>query len=392
MRTGRKAAPGVPPSSRAGHGGVLHSPRRRSSSGDGRGPQNRSDRASRSGGFDSRPPPPHVDRREPERRVREEPPCDGTDPRRRTPRTDQVLRRPATRRRDADAWPERAVKAAVVDALARCRAGRSPPRTWSTRSSRPCLLRATSMRPVLNATGVVVHTNLGRAPLSAAAVEALSVAAGATDVELDLATGRRGPPRRRRAGRLWPPRCPTPADVHVVNNGAAALALVTCALAAGREVVVARGELVEIGDGFRIPELMESVGARLREVGTTNRVRLRGLRRAPSDRAHRASCSRCTPRTSGSRASPPRSRSRELAGSRASRWSPTSAPACSRPHPPAARRARRRHALRRRRRPRHRLGRQAARRPAVRAAARARRARRAPAPPPLRPRACASTS
>src|SRR4051812_48928858 len=133
------------------------------------------------------------------------------------------------------------------------------------------------MRPVINATGVLLHTNLGRAPLSAAAVEALVAAAGTTDVELDLGTGQRG---RRGRGALaaLAEAVPDAGGVHVVNNGAAALALVTRALVtgptvAGREVVVARGELVEIGDGFRIPELLESVGARLREVGTTNRVR-----------------------------------------------------------------------------------------------------------------------
>jgi L-seryl-tRNA(Ser) seleniumtransferase len=132
---------------------------------------------------------------------------------------------------------------------------------------------ATTLRRVVNATGVIVHTNLGRAPLSEAAVEAIALAAGATDVELDLESGRRG---RRGAAALTALRDAVPgaAAAHVVNNGAAALALVTCALAAGREVIVARGEMVEIGDGFRIPELLESVGARLREVGTTNRVRL----------------------------------------------------------------------------------------------------------------------
>jgi L-seryl-tRNA(Ser) seleniumtransferase len=126
---------------------------------------------------------------------------------------------------------------------------------------------------VLNATGVVVHTNLGRAPLSDAAVHAVAVASGATDVELDLTTGTRGP---RGAGALsaLAAAVPEAEAVHLVNNGAAALALVTCVLAQGRDVVVARGEMVEIGDGFRIPELLESVGARLREVGTTNRVRL----------------------------------------------------------------------------------------------------------------------
>ncbi len=132
---------------------------------------------------------------------------------------------------------------------------------------------ATGMRRVLNATGVVVHTNLGRAPLSDAAIDALVVAAGATDVELDLDTGARGRRGRGALGALAAA-VPDAESVHVVNNGAAALALVTCALAMGRNVVIARGELVEIGDGFRIPELMESVGATLREVGTTNRVRL----------------------------------------------------------------------------------------------------------------------
>jgi L-seryl-tRNA(Ser) seleniumtransferase len=131
----------------------------------------------------------------------------------------------------------------------------------------------TTLRRVLNATGVVVHTNLGRAPLSAAAVEALAAASGPTDVELDLETGARG---RRGRGALaaLAAAVPDAEAVHVVNNGAAALALVTAALASGLEVVVARGELVEIGDGFRIPALLEAAGARLREVGTTNRVHL----------------------------------------------------------------------------------------------------------------------
>jgi L-seryl-tRNA(Ser) seleniumtransferase len=144
------------------------------------------------------------------------------------------------------------------------------------------------MRPVLNATGVVVHTNLGRAPLSTAAIEALRTAAGPTDVELDLSTGRRGP-RGAAALAALAAAVPEAAGVHVVNNGAAALALVACALAAsadgpGREIVVARGELVEIGDGFRIPDLLESVGARLREVGTTNRVRLSDYAAAVGER------------------------------------------------------------------------------------------------------------
>ena len=126
---------------------------------------------------------------------------------------------------------------------------------------------------MLNATGVVLHTNLGRAPLSPAALEAVVAAAGHTDVELDLATGRRAR-RGRTALAALAAAVPDAGDVHVVNNGAAALVLAATALAAGREIVVSRGELVEIGDGFRLPDLLESTGARLREVGTTNRTAL----------------------------------------------------------------------------------------------------------------------
>jgi len=165
------------------------------------------------------------------------------------------------------------VKAAVVDVLDACRRGDVEPEDVPAVVVSALPVSPTSLRRVVNATGIVVHTNLGRAPLSPAAVAALAVAAGATDVELDLATGSRG--RRGRATMsALADAVPDAGDVHVVNNGAGALALAACALAAGREVVIARGELVEIGDGFRIPELLESVGARLREVGTTNRVRL----------------------------------------------------------------------------------------------------------------------
>jgi L-seryl-tRNA(Ser) seleniumtransferase len=118
---------------------------------------------------------------------------------------------------------------------------------------------------------VLLHTNLGRAPLSPAARDAVVAAAGTTDVELDLATGERG---RRGAGALeaLAAAVPDAGGVHVTNNGAASLVLAATALAAGREIVIARGEMVEIGDGFRVPDLLESTGARLREVGTTNRV------------------------------------------------------------------------------------------------------------------------
>ncbi|OAH61824.1 L-seryl-tRNA(Sec) selenium transferase [Dietzia cinnamea] len=142
---------------------------------------------------------------------------------------------------------------------------------------------AVTLTRVLNASGVLLHTNLGRAPLSDAAVRALAEAAGTNDVELDLATGRRG---RRGRGALDALRAavPTAGDVHVVNNGAAALALAVTALGGpGRTVVIARGEMVEIGDGFRLPELLESTGTRLREVGTTNRVNAEDYARAIDD-------------------------------------------------------------------------------------------------------------
>ena len=194
------------------------------------------------------------------------------DPRRSVPRTDDVLADPRLRNA-VERLGRRAVKQVAGTVLERCRRGEITPDQVVTAVLDALPAYPVTLRPVVNATGVVVHTNLGRAPLSAAAVEALTIASGATDVELDLATGRRGR-RGEAAMRALAEAVPEAGGVHVVNNGAAALALVTCALASGREVVVARGELVEIGDGFRIPELIESLGATIREVGTTNRVRL----------------------------------------------------------------------------------------------------------------------
>ena len=200
------------------------------------------------------------------------------DPRRHTPRTDTVLADPALRPAFERLGRER-VKAEVVAQLSRCRAGEIAPEEVVAAVASALPERATSLRRVVNATGVVVHTNLGRAPLSSSAVEAVAVAAGATDVELDLATGRRGT-RGAAALAALAAAVPAAGGVHVVNNGAAALALATVALARGRRIVVARGELVEIGDGFRIPELIESVGAEIREVGTTNRVHVADYRDA----------------------------------------------------------------------------------------------------------------
>jgi L-seryl-tRNA(Ser) seleniumtransferase len=140
-----------------------------------------------------------------------------------------------------------------------------------------------SLQPVINATGVIVHTNLGRAPLAAAAVARVAaVAAGYSSLEYDLGRGSRG----RRDVHAEPMLCRlTGAEAAVVvNNNAAATLLVLAALAAGREVVVSRGELVEIGGGFRVPDVMAQSGAVLREVGTTNKTRAGDYAAAVSDR------------------------------------------------------------------------------------------------------------
>jgi L-seryl-tRNA(Ser) seleniumtransferase len=200
------------------------------------------------------------------------------DPRRQVPRTDTLLADP-----QLTAAGERLgrglVKGAVQQVQDRIRTGEVAPgdAVGAVLASLPTT--AGSLRPVLNATGVLVHTNLGRAPLSPAAVEAVVAASGTTDVELDLGTGRRGPRGEGAIGALLAA-VPAAEAAIVVNNCAAALALVATALGQGRELVLARGELVEIGDGFRIPDLLVATGARLREVGTTNRVTLEDYRDA----------------------------------------------------------------------------------------------------------------
>src|SRR5689334_7430771 len=140
-----------------------------------------------------------------------------------------------------------------------------------------------SLRRVVNATGVIVHTNLGRAPLGEAARAAVvRAAAGYSNLELSLASGERGSRHEHVEALL---REVTGAEAgFAVNNGAAAVLLAVAALAGpGREVVVSRGQLIEIGGGFRIPEVVAQSGSRLIEVGTTNRTRLRDYARAVSD-------------------------------------------------------------------------------------------------------------
>jgi L-seryl-tRNA(Ser) seleniumtransferase len=140
-----------------------------------------------------------------------------------------------------------------------------------------------SLRRVINATGVVLHTNLGRAPLAAAAIDRIiEVATGYSTLEYDLRAGRRGRRDLHAEGLLC--RLTGAEAAVVVNNNAAATLIILAALAAGREVVVSRGELVEIGGGFRVPDVMAQSGALLREVGTTNKTRLNDYAAAVSDR------------------------------------------------------------------------------------------------------------
>jgi L-seryl-tRNA(Ser) seleniumtransferase len=193
-----------------------------------------------------------------------------TDPRRAVPQTDSVLADPRL------AEPQRRlgrtrVRDAVHTSQGRVRDGSLSPARLIDDVLRGLPARATSLRPVINATGTVLHTNLGRAPLSAAARDALIAASGYVDVEYDLDDGTRAARGRATLAALRAA-MPDAGDVMVVNNGAAALLLVVTVLASGHEVVWSRGELVEIGDGFRLPDLVACTGATLREVGTTNRT------------------------------------------------------------------------------------------------------------------------
>ena len=192
------------------------------------------------------------------------------DARRLVPRTDAILADPRLAAAELRLGLP-LVRDAVRRAQQRARDGEIGPDDVASAAVAGLPPLAASLTPVLNATGVLVHTNLGRAPLSAAARDAVAAAAGWADLEFDLARGARG---RRGAAMLaaLARAVPDAQAVHVVNNNAAALVLTATALAAGREIVVSRGELIEIGDGFRLPELLASTGATIREVGSTNRT------------------------------------------------------------------------------------------------------------------------
>ncbi len=191
------------------------------------------------------------------------------DVRRHVPRTDAVLAEPRVTAAVQRLGRAR-VKGAVAAAQERARRGELPADAVVEAALAALPQVATSLHPVLNATGVLLHTNLGRAPLSAAARAALQQAAGTCDVEFDLPTGGRGP-RGTAAIDALLAAVPGAGAAHRQQRRRGA-ALVASALAFGREIVIARGELVEIGAGFRIPDLITSTGARLREVGATNRV------------------------------------------------------------------------------------------------------------------------
>lgn len=207
------------------------------------------------------------------------------------PSIEQLRQRPSMR-----ALEEQYGRVAVVEALRqeaealrqRSRAGADPGADAAEVIERAvpqrlALTSSGSLRRVINATGVIIHTNLGRAPLARAAADRVaSVARGYTNLEYDLEAGRRGR-RDEHAARLIC-RLTGAAAAVVVNNNAAAALITLAALASGREAIVSRGELVEIGGGFRVPDVMTQSGALLREVGTTNRTRAADYAAAINDR------------------------------------------------------------------------------------------------------------
>jgi len=204
-----------------------------------------------------------------------------SDPRRDLPSIDSLLAKMGPQLSD---HPRAlVVKAAreIVD-VARANGGKAPAEGWDAAVSAAVRrLAVPSLLPVINATGVVLHTNLGRAPLARAAIDAITrVASGYAALEYDLGTGTRG--SRHAHCRDLLVELTGAADAMVVNNAAGAVLLALSALARGGEAVVSRGELVEIGGSFRIPDVMARSGAHLVEVGTTNRTHPQDYERALS--------------------------------------------------------------------------------------------------------------
>ena len=209
-----------------------------------------------------------------------------TDPRRDLPSVNALLESAGVRSL-LEQHPRRVVLEAVRNAVSAARneghAHRTEQQWLASIASAIQSLSQPSLRRVINATGVVLHTNLGRAPLAESAVEAIThIAAGFSNLEYDVETGERGSRHSHCVGLL---RQLTGAeDALVVNNCAAAMVLTLNALAQRKEVLVSRGELVEIGGSFRIPDIMARAGAKLVEVGTTNRTHDDDYRRAITPR------------------------------------------------------------------------------------------------------------
>jgi L-seryl-tRNA(Ser) seleniumtransferase len=202
------------------------------------------------------------------------------DNRRDLPSVDRLLQEPGVQAL-LELAPRSLVVAAAREAVAAARSGRGPvPGNWVDEVAERVAQRASpSLVPVFNATGVVLHTNLGRAPLARAAVEAVrAIASGYSTLEFDLSTGARGSRSDHCASLLAT--LSGAEDGLAVNNAAAALVLALNATAEGKEVLISRGELIEIGGSFRIPDILRKSGAILREVGTTNRTHLQDYRDA----------------------------------------------------------------------------------------------------------------
>jgi L-seryl-tRNA(Ser) seleniumtransferase len=227
----------------------------------------------------------------------------GGAPLRAIPSIDELLNRPqlaALAEKASRALVTRVARSAVADLRARMKDAPSADANASSRAGSddnvfdPAALEARiisgveaalapSLRQVINATGVILHTNLGRAPISEAAAAAIArTATRYSNLEYDIETGERGK-RDVHTGRLLAQLVGAEAAI-VVNNNAAAVFLVLNTMAKGAEVIVSRGELIEIGDGFRIPDIMAESGAVLREVGTTNRTHIRDYERAINER------------------------------------------------------------------------------------------------------------
>jgi L-seryl-tRNA(Ser) seleniumtransferase len=204
------------------------------------------------------------------------------DPRRSLPSMDRLVRSLGAAAPELPAWTTRAAARRILEQTrASLTAGSEPPAPEALVAGGLVLARGLARpRParVVNATGVVLHTNLGRAPLAEGAARTAAAASGYCDLELDLGGGRRGE-RLAALGEMLAALSGAEAGL-AVNNNAAAVLLVADTFARGREVVVSRGELVEIGGSFRIPEILARAGARLVEVGTTNRTHLDDYRGA----------------------------------------------------------------------------------------------------------------